>query len=522
MNESISMSNESNDKLWDRTISHLKQLVQEEEANNDAAGDEYTHYAKLYIRYTLVLADMDKVYNSCVQAQKRIDMQITMEHIICRVIRLRNCLAKLPPPTQSSCEWLDLSSALTELKISPSQLEVLTPFMFKEDNESVSTRITKMGSAISSSSSTLDEGLPDPDSNSSATLCSDEDDQDASTIAQPKADLDAEKKENIVNGIDGKHAASKIQALYRGTSARRRVAKERIELDNFIGMSNSSKGHEIGQLDADLAQIRKQRIQEQSQCKQSYEAELRQLKDAVLEEEGFAMQMELREERIRWITEQTVTKHVLPDSLEEFYSKDAEGKESKQDDASTKKELMSLKECIDLYGQRWKGRVVGPDRIKSQAVDSEMAKDLIVRNQVRADLTPGIDGKLLSNLQKIKATQDGDKKSKKKEKPTKGKKASKKKGGKKEKPLPGTKLPEIKDMQVQEMLEFLVQNGFIHEHHDHKISNFIGPFEATGIGFDAPNAWELRMAVMDSCILPMGTNQIRACIQDESIRSILL
>ena len=152
-----------------------------------------------------------------------------------------------------------------------------------------------------------------------------------------------------------------------------------------------------------------------------------------------------------------------------------------------------------------------------------MAKDLIVRNQVRAHLTPGIDEKLLSNLQKIKASQDGDKKSKKKEKAAKGKKASKKKGGKKEKPLPGTKLHEINGMQVQEMLEFLAQNGFIHEYDDKmKISNFIGSFEATGIGFDAPNAWDLRMAVMDSCILPMGTNQIRSGIQDDSIRSILL
>ena len=520
MDDSISMSSESNDKLWDRTISLLKQLVQEEEeeANNDAAGDEYTHYAKLYIRYTLVLADMDKVYNSCVQVQKRIDMKITMEHIICRVIRLRNCLAKLPPPTtQPSCEGLDLSSVLTELRISPSQLEVLTPLMFKEGNESVSTRIAKMGSTISSSSSTLEEGHLD--SYSAATH------QDACTIAQPKAESDSENKENTVNIIGDKHAASKIQALYRGSFARRRVAKERKELDNFIGMSNSSKGQEIGQLDADLAQIRQQRIQEQSQCQQSYEAELCQLKDTVMEEEGFAMQMELREERIRWITEQTVTKHTLPDNLDEFYCKDADQNGSTNDDATTKKELKSLVECIDLYEQRWKGRVVGPDRIKSQAVDSEMAKDLIVRNQVRAHLTPGIDEKLLSNLQKIKASQDGDKKSKKKEKAAKGKKASKKKGGKKEKPLPGTKLHEINGMQVQEMLEFLAQNGFIHEYDDRKIiSNFIGPFEASCIApnLNAPNAWVLRMAVMDSCILPMGTNQIRSCIQDDSIRSILL
>eukprot|EP00984_Skeletonema_dohrnii_P023692 scaffold12794_cov100-Skeletonema_dohrnii-CCMP3373.AAC.3 len=490
------MSSESNDTLWDRTIAALKQIVQEEEANNDTSGDEYTHYAKLYVRYTLVLTAMNKVYDSCVQAQKRLDIKMTIEHIICRVIRLRNCLAKLPPPNQSSCEGLvDLSSALVELKISPSQLEALTPLMLKEGNESVSTRIAKMGATTSSS--TLEE--PDSDANSAgtATLPDNDDEQDDSTsCAQPEIDSDSEKKENIVNTLDDKHAAAKIQALYRGSFARKQVPYERIQIDNFIGMSNTSREEEISQLDADIASLHQQRAQEQSQCQQSYEAELHQLKDTVLEEEGFAMQRELREERIIWITEQTVTKHALPDSLEDFYGKDANQAEIAHDDATTKKELKPLNECIGIYEQRWKGRVVGPDRIKSQAVDSEMAKDLIVRNQVRAELTPGIDEKLLANLQKIKATQEGDKKSKKKEKTAK-KGGKKKGGGKKEKPLPGTKLSEVKDMTVQQMLSCLVQNGLVYNYDNrHKISNFIGPSEATGNAstLNAPNAWELRMA----------------------------
>lgn len=515
------MSSESNDTLWDRTIAALKQLVQEEEANNDTSGDEYTHYAKLYVRYTLVLADMNKVYDSCVQAQKRLDIKMTIEHIICRVIRLRNCLAKLPPPNESSCAGLDLSSALVELKISPSQLEALTPLMLKEGNESVSTRIAKMGATTSSS--TLEE--PDSDANSAGTALPDNDDEQDNTtsFAEPEIDSDSENKENIVNTLDDKHAAAKIQALYRGSFARKQVPYERIQIDNFIGMSNSSKEEEISQLDADIASLHQQRAQEQSQCKQSYEAELRQLKDTVLEEEGFAMQRELREERIRFITEQTVTKHVLPDSLEDFYGKDANQAETAHDDATTKKELKPLNECIGIYEQRWKGRVVGPDRIKSQAVDSEMAKDLIVRNQVRAELIPGIDEKLLANLQKIKATQEGDKKSKKKEKTAK-KGGKKKGGGKKEKPLPGTKLSEVKDMKVQQMLPCLVQNGLVYNYDNrHKISNFVGPFEATGAStLNAPNAWELRMAVRDLCILPMGTKRIKSSIQDESLRSILL
>jgi hypothetical protein len=508
------MSSESNDQLWDRSIATLKQLLsQEEEANNPSQkDDEYTHYAKLYIRYKLVLLDMIKVYDSCVQAQKRIDMKTTIEQIICRVVRLRGHLQKLSPTTQD-----DFSNALTELRISPYQIEAATPLMLKEDRESVSTRISRMGST-SSISSSLDGAL---EANGTAALPDNDDDQDAPTsTSQHEVESDSEK-ENIVNNMpDDKLAATKIQALYRGSFARRRVSSVRKQLDNFIGMSNSNNKEETDQLDAYIATIRQQKAQEQRQCLQSYEADIDRLRSAVLEEEGFSMQMELREERIRWITEQTVAKHTLPDSLEDFYSEANRARLAHDDTITTKEELKPLSECIKVYEQRWKDRVVGPDRIRSQSVDSEMAKDLIVRNEVKAQLRPCIDKKLLSNLQKIKAMQEGDKKPKKKEKPAKGKKAGKKKGGKKEKPLPGEKLPEVKDMQVQEMLECLVQNGCIYEYENDKvISNFIGRFEAAS---NSPTAWELRSAVIDLCILSIGSKQIKACIQDDSIRSILL
>lgn len=512
------MSSESIDKLWDCTITVLKQLVQEEEVSNVASGDEYIHNAKLYVRYNLIFSDLNKVYDSCVQAQKRLDIKLTLEHIICRVISLRNFLAKLPPPTQSSSCELDLSSALIELKIAPSQLEALTPSILKEGTESVSKRTARLGATISSPSE-----VTDTDEHRTITL-SEEQDTTSSTGKPGIVSVPGNKENNVNTTFADNQAAAKIQALYRGSSAREQVSNERLQLDNLIGMSNSSKEDKLVRLNSDIAHTRQLRAQEQTQCQHSYETELIRLKDTVLEEEGFTMQMELREERIRWITERAVTNHELPGSLDDFYNKDASQTESVQDDVTTKKELEPLKACIEVYEKRWKGRVVGPDRIKSQSFDSELAKDLIVRNQVRADLIPGVDENLLSNLQKIKATHEAEKK-KKKVKTTKGKKSGKKKGGgKKEKPLPGTKLSEVKDMNVKEMLEILIQNGLIYEYDDrHTISDFVGHFEATdsAAALNTPNAWQIRKAVMDLCILPMGSKQIKTRIQDESIRSIL-
>jgi hypothetical protein len=461
-------------------------------------------------------------------------MKLTLEHLICRIISLR---ARL----QSAAE---IDSALISLKISPAQLDVASPAMFKEGT-SVPTRIAKLLGAAATTEDSVD----------SVDECKpavEQEEHDEASITNTKSELDmissgnTDDKENATNTtitIDDKDAAAKIQALCRGRLVRKCTSDERIRLDNFVGMlRNSSKQEDIRELTSDIVGIHERRVQEQRYCQESYKKELQQLKEVVLEEEGFELQSELREERIRWITDQTVSKHELPDSLDDFYKEKDLCQTVNADDTtgSTDPNLDRLKECIDIYEQRWKRRSVGADRIKSQSFDSEMAKSLVIRNQVREELIPGVDEKLLSNLQKIKATQESDKKKKKSTKKDKGKGKGKgkkdKKKGKKEKPLPGSKLPEIKDMKVSEMLECLIENDLIHDYDQHlSIRDFIGSFEATIPPIDsddtqdvsklndAPNPWQLRKAVVDACILPMGSQQIKSSMkEDEGIRSILL
>ena len=197
-----------------------------------------------------------------------------------------------------------------------------------------------------------------------------------------------------------------------------------------------------------------------------------------------------------------------------------------------------------------------------------MAKDLIIRDQVKAELTKGVEEKLLSNILKIKAMQEAsaqNSKSKNKDGKGQGKKANGKKAGKKEKPLPGSKLPGMQDMAVDEMLGVLVQHGLIFMPEGHRIKDYIGGFENgrpaisktdkkvrilsrrcaatvfTKRSINAmhlyalhlyskerwipndPTAFQLRKSVMEYCILPLGSDVIKSNIQDdESVRSILL
>jgi hypothetical protein len=141
--------------------------------------------------------------------------------------------------------------------------------------------------------------------------------------------------------------------------------------------------------------------------------------------------------------------------------------------------LESVSESIDTYERRWQHRNIGPDRIRSQYHDAELAKSLIVRGQIKSELTTAVEEKLLSNLLKIKAVADVDsKKSKSKKGATKGKKGKgKKASGKKEKPLPGSKFPGMKEMPVEEMLKVLIDNGLVCIPAQHVVNDLIGGFE---------------------------------------------
>jgi len=604
------MSSESIDLLWNESIHKLKELVQQEDASSTSnkqisINDAFSHFAKLYIQYTLLLNNFNTCYTTLVQPQKRIDIKKTLQLIICRIINLRFLLVKWHPPNsdvivknsgiQTSFPWeyVDITKELQELSVSPSQLITCTPSYFKEDqlevvnkrNATVISLLQKtFGSEVrlleekswsveSSSSSAANDGVT-----SSIAVVEDNNTDLPTTTEEPTIHHDDTKKKNPL--LSEQEAATKVQSTIRGHQSRNKTSGYKVWLDNLVGLSSDNSSdtkNELHLLENNLNENHQQRYQEQKYCKESYENDLHRLKNVVKEEEGFNMSNQLRDERTKWITDYTIKNNSLPDSFEDFYKKDLptadeddddkenkDAKGSKQKnakDASSadkkskdKKDaivveverptlaapqtlLDPLKESIQIYEERWMHRTVGQDRIKSQSHDVEMAKDLIVRDQVRSELTIGVEEKLLSNIIKIKAMQEQTKKSKsKKSKDGKGKKkGGKKAGGKKEKPLPGAKLAEMKDMSVDEMLSILVQNGLVSlPDEEYKLHDFIGGFDngrpklSTDMDKQErwvpqdPSAFQLRKSIMEYCILPLGSEDIKSTIQDdENVRSVL-
>ncbi|KAL3764037.1 hypothetical protein ACHAW5_003986 [Stephanodiscus triporus] len=577
------MSSESIDLLWNESIDNLKRLVEEEESHDQtkpvSINDAYHHFAKLYINYSVILSELNSCYESSVQPQKRIDIKYTLERAICRVINLRHLLVKWCPPnpdvvskggSQAPFPWeyFDLDKELRELCVSPAKLETTTPVFFREDqNEAILHRNATIARLLEQTGGSKVKQMDQKRWEARIATAG------GAFEGRSQSKDEPYHSNKVVSFNLPERAVLKVQSIVRGHLSRKKTATKKRWLDRFVGLRSSSDRAELVNLEKNLIDIREQRRQEQQYCKESYENDLHRLKDVVRDEEGFAIQSELREERIQWITEHTISKNTLPGSFEEFYAKynppddkeneaksenDNEHKGSKdaKDSGKNKKDeksadtdeverpvlsaphtlLDSIRDCIRIYEERWRHRNVGMDRVKSQHHDVEMAKKLIIRDQVKAELTKGVEEKLLSNILKIKAIQEAStmsSKSKKKDKKGQGKKAKGKKAGKNEKPLPGTKLPGMQDMTVDEMLGVLVQNGLIFVPEGHRINDFIGGFkngrptipntdkQERWIPED-PSAFQLRKSVMEYCIFPLGSEFIRSNIQDnENVRSIL-
>lgn len=523
------MSSESIDLLWDESIKELQQLVDIErgidESKRISINDAYRHFTKLYVKYTVVLSKLNKCYDLTVQPQKRLDIKSTLAHVICRVINLRHLLVKWAPPnpdvlskdgTQQPFAWEypDLNERLRELQVVPSHLGTDTPSFFKEENlQNCRARNALVLKLLKEKYGDVLPSLEDKEwaVQPPSTIFSSTDNQACHHDASYSIESSSGKKENLAHESNQDLAATKIQANLRMHLGQKQANKIRNWLNTFVGMKAEANSHDRDQLVKNLDDVQRKRKQEQAYCREKYNHDRTRLKDVVKDEEGFRMEVDLREERIKWITDQIVSNNAIPDSFEGFYTKDVipseipeagkaakantkddNAKNSKDKDKSVAVEielpsisaplvvLESLTESIATYRSRWQHRNIGPDRVQSQYHDEELAKTLIIRDQVKSELTAGVEEKLLSNLLKIKAAEDVDKKKSKSKKDTgkkgKGKKAGGK--GKKEKPLPGAKLPGMKEMQVEEMLQELVDHGLVCIPAQHVLNDLIGGYDS--------------------------------------------
>lgn len=200
--------------------------------------------------------------------------------------------------------------------------------------------------------------------------------------------------------------------------------------------------------------------------------------------------------------------------------------------------LVGYQEVKEMFSQavRYRGEWEAKDESYNfgQKHDEGLAKS-VIRVDVEREMRDAVDELLKANLAKIKAQLAGGAKAGKKKKGgKKGKGGGKKKKakGKKGKPLPGEKIGELKDMDVDDMLGLLVEYKLICTYRPRRVRDLIGGFNylgpqpkrETGKPWPefAPSLGQVRGAITEYAILPLGSAGIKASLETCNVKSLML
>jgi hypothetical protein len=375
-------------------------------------------------------------------------------------------------------------------------------------------------------------------------------------------------------------SAAMIQRVFRGYLGRKIVTSEREKEYQFLGMSMRANKIEILKQEEYVYHIK--RMQEQVERKEEYQTVLTEIKSSILEEEGILYQNRLRDERMKWLTDQ-IAQGKFPTNLDEFYEEQnksiseekhssgkndkkdskkvlgekiredkpssSEGlKKSKDDEANlliampkletktalTQDMLKTVEEFKQVWNNREDNSSINFEQYSSNmesGFNRNLARD-IVRPDVYDDLRKQLDDMLILTLAKLQMQLAPI--SKKKNKMNKTKKSKKVKGTKK-KLLPGDKIADLRGLDTSQMLSLLIDSKLVVRCRNKSLKDFVGDFNYLGSLYHDSDrkgqmAWEpedpsysqIRQMLVEYCILPNGSPTIKSTIEpDDLVKSIM-
>lgn len=525
----------------------------------------------MYIKYIQIFRKLERCYDSMVHPQKRRDVKKLLELVIVRVIELKHELIQCNPRVKKfpeypqAREYIHLVDILVDLKLSTSVVDIPIPRYFTEDNQRLlEGRNELIAGYMMAYFNTKTIHLPTPSNlaQESVVLSVDQ----AIEIIQKyergrqgilralkfKEIRDSEKRTSIPFDADRPEkeipddlAATSIQRFSRGVNSRKAALIERENELKFLGMTYREDGVELLR-EAAAVDYRKNK-QEQAENKAQYERGLREVREVMVEEEGPDIKERLREERTFWITDQ-IAQGRFPSSLNDFgkpvqieADTKAEEKESKtgkdkkgaKDDkkkaakaevavAEPKEEgsqlLSDMHKMVSMFEEVWQDRDESDNFHQSH--DLALVKDEIMPN-VMDELREQVDALLTANLEKIaRQLNPKFKAEKKKDKKGKGKKSKGKKGKEKTVKLPGDKIPEVKEMDLHQMLSILINHELLVFPRNIKLPSLIGDINFIDKPED-PSIAQIRQNLTEYCILPNGSDDIKSRLQT-NVRSVML
>jgi len=543
----------------------------------------FQHLACLYIKYLQIFRRLERCYDGMVHPQKRLAVLKVLELVMRRVVELKHSLVKYNPPNPAvrraagrpektfPWEYVNLDDVLVDLKLPPETLDVPVPRYFREDSrdarairDKIVAGFMQVRHGVESIALESQTNAEETGALSDLAQCiemiqrNERGRQGKERAVLVKVVRDEEKRRKAYDAarggldMDPDVAAIEIERALRGLVARKRAQTLREEELIFVGMKPSI--NDDVDRTAQLKDACTMRKQVQHDNKHAYSQALIDLKDVVYDEEGPQMRNELRGERTDWVTHMIETTKEVPEDLEGFYpeilpeediappkedkkdKKAEKGKKGKKDEPEEEEELPLLQGKTDLttamfdstehYADAWEDRDEAANF--AQAHDVELVKNEI-REGVRLRIRDEVDEMLRMNLKKMKMQLGGkEKKPKKAKKPKKPKKAKGKK-------LPGEKIAEVKNLTVEEMLAQLVEAGVVNAYSPRKVSDLVGDFNYLGTVRQHtelpgqpwqppdPSMAQLRSALTEYCILPLGSTNVASSLEDEHrVKSVML
>ena len=281
----------------------------------------YKAVSKMYLQYVKIFRTLDSCYDQMVHPQKRILLRKLLDSTIGRILELKHDLVNL-----DNLEYSYHDASMVELGLAPSEVELLVPkFIISDRANSIKywKHQMELAKLKLKEGEKEDNGPMLTHEEAVSLLQKHERARQGRLRAKLMREIRRQEQSDKAKGkalasISEAIAASKIQTIWKGALARRKVKRQREEELIFIGMippREFSKTYQIR-----LKEMEAQRREVQLKHEAEYEKALVELKDEIRDKEGDEIIETMKEDIRKWYMSEKDEFQKFPD-----YPSDDEG-----------------------------------------------------------------------------------------------------------------------------------------------------------------------------------------------------
>lgn len=560
------MSNQTYNILWHKTQHDLEKNAvldfeyQALEPQHDRHSVQITAF-EIYAKYVTISNRLEEVYDQMLQPQKRTLIRKLLDSCLGRVVEMKHDLVVL-----DSSEFSYNDDVLEKLKLTPLDLEVRIPRYFIRERKTEIDERKKYIDEIMKRVGFLDEQEEEEEMtelDAIRIIQMHERARQGRLRAQFMKEIKFLKEKGKPDSAKdraetGLMAALRIQKMWRGFATRRQTRQRKMREMILIGMIPPPPiaKQEKPVDETEIARLRRYELQEEYQ--KNYEEALLRVKDDISTKQGSQMHENIADEIRNWFkeynrrtgkfpefpseelggsrhllsrqgTESEMSRSSALSSKDSKKDKNAKGKDAKQmqksGDINLEESIESkfkpsqslflpeVKLGIDEYNEVWKNKDE-VENFKQTHYEDMVFSDKY--SEIEDELRKIVDDIMRNELDLLQTALDKDRAAKGKKTKKGAKKA--RRGGKKGKKKKEKDL--TPDRTTESLFEELIMNGIIKKYPDTAINSYLGDPSYTLRSSTNPTPGDIRNVLVQHCILPLGSDQIRQFAP--CIKSVLL